>query len=97
MFGSFLPSLWSSINHSLLGSRSRHCYAIMFDTHFSGYRVNRNFGQEFPKPAVDSVVDFAILRIFDEEPYKEYRVGFHRFDADITQIEEAVRSCTIHD
>src|ERR1700722_9035455 len=29
MFGSFLPSLWSSINHSLLGSRSRHCYAIM--------------------------------------------------------------------
>jgi len=53
-------------------------------------------GQEFPKPAVDSVVDFAILRIFDEEPYKEYRVGFHRFDADITQIEEAVRSCTIH-
>jgi len=28
MFGSFLPSLRSSINHSLLGSRSRHCYAI---------------------------------------------------------------------
>jgi hypothetical protein len=25
MFGSFLPSLRSSINHSLLGSRSRHC------------------------------------------------------------------------
>jgi hypothetical protein len=30
MFGSFLPSLRSSINHSLLGSRSRHCYAIMW-------------------------------------------------------------------
>ena len=29
MFGSFLPSLRSSINHSLLGSRSRHCYAII--------------------------------------------------------------------
>jgi len=28
MFGSFLPSLWSLNNHSLLGSRSRHCYAI---------------------------------------------------------------------
>src|SRR6201984_3261119 len=28
MFGSFLPSLRSSSNHSLLGSRSRHCYAI---------------------------------------------------------------------
>src|SRR6266404_7993505 len=28
MFGSFLPGLWSSSNHSLLGSRSRHCYAI---------------------------------------------------------------------
>jgi hypothetical protein len=25
---STLPSLWSSINHRLLGSRSRHCYAI---------------------------------------------------------------------
>src|SRR5215469_2238490 len=28
MFGSFLPSLWSSCNQSVLGSRSRHCYAI---------------------------------------------------------------------
>jgi hypothetical protein len=28
MFGSFLPSLWSLSNHSLLGSRSRHCYEI---------------------------------------------------------------------
>ena len=32
MFGSFLPSLRSSSNHSLLGSRSRHCYAIMWNT-----------------------------------------------------------------
>src|SRR6202040_4469331 len=31
MFGSFLPNLRSSINHSLLGSRSRHCYAIRSD------------------------------------------------------------------
>src|SRR5208337_2254277 len=30
LFGSFLPSLRSSSNHSLLGSRSRHCYAIKF-------------------------------------------------------------------
>src|SRR5215510_8961256 len=30
MFGSFLPSLWSLCNQSLLGSRSRHCYAIMW-------------------------------------------------------------------
>src|ERR1700735_4837090 len=29
MSGSFLPSLWSSTNHSLLGSRSRRCYANM--------------------------------------------------------------------
>src|SRR5258706_15431262 len=28
MFGSFLPSLWSLSNQSLLGSRTRHCYAI---------------------------------------------------------------------
>src|ERR1700691_6643953 len=26
------PSLRSSINHSLLGSRGRHCYAIMWST-----------------------------------------------------------------
>jgi hypothetical protein len=32
MFGSFLPSLRSSSNHSLLGSRSRHCYAIKSST-----------------------------------------------------------------
>src|ERR1700693_3277776 len=32
MFGSFLPSLRSLSNHSLLGSRSRHCYAIMWIT-----------------------------------------------------------------
>src|SRR5882762_196861 len=32
MFGSFLPSLRSSINHSLLGSRSRHCYAIKWNS-----------------------------------------------------------------
>src|ERR1700728_1161514 len=28
MFGSSLPSLWSSTNQSLLGVRSRRCYAI---------------------------------------------------------------------
>jgi hypothetical protein len=27
-FSSFLPSLWSSSNHRVLGSRSRDCYAI---------------------------------------------------------------------
>src|SRR5215469_14458755 len=32
MLGSFLPSLRSSSNHSLLGSRSRHCYAIKSGT-----------------------------------------------------------------
>ena len=30
--GSFLPSLWPSSNQSLLGSRSRHCYAIKWIT-----------------------------------------------------------------
>src|SRR5260370_23237927 len=28
LFGSFLTSLWSLSNQSLLGSRSRHCYGI---------------------------------------------------------------------
>jgi hypothetical protein len=37
-----LPNLWSSTNHSLLGSRSRHCYAIIEDrADFSGNRVSQ--------------------------------------------------------
>src|SRR6267378_6231770 len=41
MFGSFLPSLWSSSNQSLLGSRSRHCYAIKSRTRTSLFRLER--------------------------------------------------------
>ncbi len=52
-------------------------------------------GQEFPAPIVDSPTDIAILRIFDKEPNEEYRAGFYCFDADLVQIESAVRSCTI--
>jgi hypothetical protein len=51
-------------------------------------------GQKFPEPIVDSSADFAILRIFDEGPNEEYRAGFCGIDADIVQIEEAVRACT---
>src|SRR6266404_7370920 len=44
MFGSFLPSLWSLSNQSLLGSRSRHCYAIKWiaPKHLSGKPTNRD-------------------------------------------------------
>src|ERR1700676_2710834 len=35
LFGSFLPSLWSLHNRSLLGSRSQHCYAIKVMGHES--------------------------------------------------------------
>jgi len=41
-------------------------------------------------------VDFAILRIFDEEPYKEYRFGFHRFMQTLPN-REAIRELPIHD
>src|SRR5437870_12904977 len=33
LFGSFLPGLWSSSNQSLLGSRSRQCYALTSNLH----------------------------------------------------------------
>jgi hypothetical protein len=51
-------------------------------------------GQQFPTTAQDRATDFAVLRIFDEEPDKELRAGFYRFDADIMRIEEAVQACT---
>src|SRR6266853_2864102 len=50
MFGSFLPSLRSSINHSLLGSRSRHCYAIKWNSIDKHMRVSRYLsGETFHK------------------------------------------------
>src|SRR5215471_19320294 len=61
MSGSFLPSLWSSNSHSLLGSRSRHCYAIMWVSP----------GPNLPRSALDrshihTVEDFA--RYFNCRP-----------------------------
>jgi hypothetical protein len=57
-------------------------------------RASRYVGQEFPISTVDSVADFAVLRIFDEEPTEGWRVGFHRFDAELGGIEETLRACT---
>src|ERR1700720_4435029 len=67
MFGSFLPSLWSLHNHSLLGSRSQHCYAIkvmgqesqielwspnLTTFCFAGFGTDRHRCQEAMKTAV---------------------------------------------
>jgi len=41
MFGSFLPSLWSLNNHSLLGSRSRHCDAVKWNSGSVLVRLSR--------------------------------------------------------
>jgi len=51
-------------------------------------------GQEFPTSAPDPAADFAILRIFDEEPNQEWRAGFYRFDADLTRFEASLQTCT---
>src|SRR6267142_4289553 len=57
MFGSFLPSLWSLNNHSLLGSRSRHCYAIMWicGLHLSEYGVYQALGENQILPRYTSL------------------------------------------
>jgi hypothetical protein len=46
MFGSFLPSLWSSTNHSLLGPKEPTllCNHLGSTTNFSGYRVYQDLG-----------------------------------------------------
>lgn len=41
MFGSFLSSLWSLSNHTLLASPSRHCCAIDWNPHLQQARVRR--------------------------------------------------------
>lgn len=56
--------------------------------------ASRYVGQEFPISILDSAADFAVLRIFDEEPNEGRRVGFHRFDAELGRIEDTVRACT---
>ena len=49
-------------------------------------------GQHFPKSNPDRTSDFAVLRIFDEETNDNWRPGFYSFDADVTQIEEALQA-----
>jgi hypothetical protein len=46
MFGSFLPSLRSSTNHSLLGPKEPTllCNHLGISTNFSGNRVNQALG-----------------------------------------------------
>jgi hypothetical protein len=51
-------------------------------------------GQEFPVSTLDSAADFAVLRIFDEEPNEGSRVGFQRFDTELGRIDDTVRACT---
>jgi len=58
-------------------------------------QASRYVGQEFPISTLDTAADFAVLRIFDEEPNEGWRVGFHRFNAELGRVEETVRACTI--
>jgi hypothetical protein len=58
-----------------------------------GQHVAEYVGPQFPTANPDSACDFAVLRIFDEEPDGEWRAGFSRFDADLRRIEEALRAC----
>jgi hypothetical protein len=60
MFGSFLPSLWSLNNHSLLGSRSRHCYAIKLDLRIE--RAVSPAPNTYPPKLLTGEAKVAILR-----------------------------------
>jgi len=51
-------------------------------------------GEQFPTASQERPADFAVLRIFDEEPDEEWRAGFCRFDADLMRIDETVQACT---
>src|ERR1700746_2818327 len=62
LFGSFLPSLWSSSNQSLLGSRSRHCYAIK-KLCFRGFKFSEQ------DPMIDVTVAYGIPRS-KGQPYR---------------------------
>ena len=57
MFGSFLPSLWSSDNQSLLGSRSRHSYAIKFL-----WRIRKELHGKKEKLLIDPAINDLIHR-----------------------------------
>lgn len=50
-------------------------------------------GSQFPTMAQNQRVNFAVLRIFNGE-ILEWRAGFYCFDAEITDVEEALRACT---
>src|SRR5580704_11423334 len=52
MFGSFLPSLWSSTNHSLLGSKEPTLlcnHLVLAGFHFSGLGVVSNDADRFKR------------------------------------------------
>jgi hypothetical protein len=51
-------------------------------------------GLQFPATIRDRKNDFAALRVFKAESDKEWWVGFYCFDADITEIEEAMQICS---
>jgi hypothetical protein len=49
-------------------------------------------GSQFPAMAQNQRVNFAVLRIFNNE-IGEWRAGLYCFDADITDIEETLQAC----
>jgi hypothetical protein len=53
----------------------------------------RYAGLQFPTMAKGRILDFAVIRIFDEERDDKWQVGFYSFDGDIMQIEEGVQTC----
>jgi hypothetical protein len=59
-----------------------------------GLHSVRYVGEQFPAMDKDAATDFAVLRAFETEPDKEWQVGFYCFDANITQIEDGIQTCT---
>jgi hypothetical protein len=51
-------------------------------------------GQQFPSAKADQTIDFAVLRLSEEDLGQMWEAGFYVFGDDITKIEQAVQACT---
>ena len=79
------PSNRRGILRAVLPSEEARCL-------LKGHSV-RYTGQNFPTIDLDLSVDFAILRMFEEEADEECQVGLYVILDDIMKVEEEIHSC----
>lgn len=71
--------------HAVLSWEESQCLLGLYSARF--------IGDQFSNASADLAgdIDFAVLRIFDEEVDEERRAGFYHIGADIMQIDEALK------